>query len=148
MAARPAILKCVKWSLAFALGLQVLIALLLFGKYPFLFRGGIYSQARGDREGMRLAVYDNLNRSGPAEARFTPDASARLAVPHTSLEGYGIWQVKKAGTYTLVLHCDDYGSLFLDGHPYDPPQGNIRRQYGAGRGRAATRSASSGRPSL
>ncbi len=25
--------------------------------------------------------------------------------------------MKKAGTYTLVLHCDDYGSLFLDGHP-------------------------------
>ena len=117
MAARLAILKSVKWSLAFALGLQVLIALLLFGKYPFLFRGGIYSQARADREGMRLAVYDNLNRSGPAEARLTPDASARLAIPHTSLEGYGIWQVKKAGTYTLVLHCDDYGSLFLDGHP-------------------------------
>ena len=66
---------------------------------------------------MRLAVYGNLNRSGPAEARFTPTASARLDTPNTSLEGYGIWQVKKAGTYTLVLHCDDFGSLFLDGHP-------------------------------
>jgi lysophospholipase L1-like esterase len=117
MADRQAILKTVKWSLAVALGLQVLSALLLFGKYPLLFRGGIYSQAQVDREGMRLVVYDNLNRSGLAETRFTPDASARLATPRTSLEGYGIWQVKKAGTYTLVLHCDDYGSLFLDGHP-------------------------------
>ena len=110
-------IKFLKIVLFIALGLQVLIVLLLFGKYPLLFRGGIYSQARVDREGMRLAVYGNLNRSGPAEPRFTPDASARLDTARTSLEGYGIWQVKKAGTYTLVLHCDDYGSLFLDGHP-------------------------------
>ena len=110
-------LKSLKIFLFIALGLQVLIALLLLGKYPLLFRGGIYSQARVDREGMRLAVYGDLNRSGPAETRFTPNASARVDTPRTSLEGYGIWQVKKAGTYTLVLHCDDYGSLFLDGHP-------------------------------
>ncbi len=91
MADRQAILKSVKWSLAVALGLQVLIALLLFGKYPLLFRGGIYSQARVDREGMRLAVYDNLNRSGPAETRFTPDASARLA-DSAHLAG-GLWDL-------------------------------------------------------
>ena len=82
-----------------------------------MFRGGIYSQARLDREGVRLAVYGNLNRSGPAETRFTPKALARLETPRTSLEGYAIWQVKEAGTYTLRLHCDDHGSLFLDGHP-------------------------------
>jgi lysophospholipase L1-like esterase len=117
MSDRQAILKRVKWSLAFALGLQVLSAFLLLGKYPLLFRGGIFSQARVDREGMRLAVYGNRNRSGPAEARFSPNALALLDSPNTSLEGYGIWQVKKAGTYTLALHCDDYGSLFLDGHP-------------------------------
>jgi lysophospholipase L1-like esterase len=109
-------LKFLKLLLFMALGLQILIAILLLGKYPLLFRGGIYSQARVDREGMRLAVYGNLKRNGPAETRFSPNASARLDTPHTSLEGYGIWQVKKAGTYTLVLHCDDYGSLFLDGH--------------------------------
>ncbi len=109
-------LKYIKLVLFIALGFQVLVVLLLLGKYPLLFRGGMYSQAQADREGMRLAVYGNPTRSGPAETRFTSDASARLDTPRTSLEAYGIWQVKKAGTYTLVLHCDDYGSLFLDGH--------------------------------
>ena len=39
-------LKYLKIFLFITLGLQVLIALLLLGKYPLLFRGGIYSQAR------------------------------------------------------------------------------------------------------
>jgi|GEM_PF-1969502 len=116
MSSPSAPLKFLKILLFIALGLQVVMAFLLFGKYPLLFRGGLYSQARVDREGMRLVVYGGLHRSGPAETRFTPNASARLETPQTSLEGYGIWQVEKAGTYTLVLHCDDYGSLFLDGH--------------------------------
>ena len=117
MSKRSAPVKSLKIVLFIALGLQVLVALLLLGKYPLLFRGGIFSQAQGDREGMRLAVYNNLKRSGPAENRFSSGAAARLDTPNTSLEAYGIWQVKKAGTYTLALHCDDYGSLFLDGHP-------------------------------
>ncbi len=117
MSNRSTPFKLLKIVLFTTLGLQVLIALLFLGKYPLLFRGGIYSQARVDREGMRLAVYGNLHRSGPAGTRFTPNASAWLETPGTSLEGYAIWQVKKAGTYTLRLHCDDYGSLFLDGHP-------------------------------
>ena len=109
--------KTIKLFFFITLALHLLAALLLLGKYPLLFRGGLYSQARVDREGMRLAVYGNLKRSGPAETRFAPTASAQLDTPNTSLEGYGIWQVKMAGTYTLVLHCDDFGSLFLDGHP-------------------------------
>ncbi len=116
MTSPSAPLKFLKIFLFIALGIQVVIALLLLGNYPLLFRGGPYSQVRVDQEGMRLVVYGGPNRSGPAETRFTPNASARLETPRTSLEGYGIWQVEKAGTYTLVFHCDDYGSLFLDGH--------------------------------
>ena len=115
MSDKPARLKYIRGFFFIVLGLQLLFAVLLLGKYPLLFRGGIYAQAQADREGMRLAVYNNPHRSGPAGTRFTPGASARLEAPHTSLEAYGIWQVKKSGTYTLALHCDDYGSLFLDG---------------------------------
>jgi lysophospholipase L1-like esterase len=116
MSSPSASLKFLKIVLFIALGIQILIALLFFGKYPLIFRWGIYAQAPADRQGMRLRVYGSLDRSGPSEIRFTPGAFYQLDNSNTSLGGYGIWQVKKAGTYILFFHCDDYGELFLDGH--------------------------------
>ena len=116
MADRQAFLKTVKWSLVVALGLQVVFVLLLFGRPPLLLRWFIYPQAQSSRQGMRLAVYNTINRSGAGQVQRTPGAFARLENPDTSLEAYGVWEIKKAGTHTLVFHCDDYGAVFIDGH--------------------------------
>jgi lysophospholipase L1-like esterase len=116
MADRQAILKTVKWSLAFCLGLQVVFIILLFGRPPLLLRWFVYPQAQPSRQGMRLAVYDNINRSGAGQVQETPGALARMENPNTSLSAYGVWEIKKGGAYTLIFHCDDYGTVFIDGH--------------------------------
>jgi lysophospholipase L1-like esterase len=116
MADRQVILKTVKWSLAFFLGLQVVIIILLFGRQPLLLRWLTNPQAQPSRPGMSLAVYNNSNRSGTGQVQETPGALARLEKPDTSLEAYGVWEIKKSGTQTLIFHCDDYGAVFIDGH--------------------------------
>ena len=123
MADRQAILKTVKWSLAFCLGLQIVFAILLFGRQPLLVRWFVYPQAQSRRPGMSLAVYDNSNRSGAGQVQGTPGAFARLEKPDTSLEAYGVWEIKKGGTQTLIFHCDDYGAVFIDGHQVIDLQG-------------------------
>ena len=123
MADRQAILKTAKWSLAVALGLQLLCIVLLFGRQPLLVRWFIYSQAQPSRPGMSLAVYNNSNRSGAGQVQETPGAFARLEKSDTSLEAYGVWEVKKGGTQTLIFHCDDYGTVFIDGHQIIALQG-------------------------
>lgn len=117
MADRQAVLKIVRWSLAIALGLQVVLIVLLFGRQPLLLRWFIYPRARVTGQGMGLAVYDTMSRSGTRQVQRTPGALARLENPNTSLEAYGIWEVKKGGTHTLSFSCDDYGAVFIDGQP-------------------------------
>jgi lysophospholipase L1-like esterase len=123
MADRQALLKTVKWSLAIALGLLVLLIVLLFGKQPLLLRWFIYSQAQLSRPGMNVTVYNTIDRSGSGQVQRTPGALARLENPNTSLEAYGVWDIKKRGTYTLSFHCDDNGAVFIDGHPVIRLQG-------------------------
>ena len=123
MADRQAILKTVKWSLVFCLGLQVVFIILLFGRQPLLVRWFFYPQGQSRRPGMRLAVYNNIKRSGTGQVQETPGALARLEKPDTSLEAYGVWEIKKGGTQTLFFHCDDYGAVFIDGHEVISLQG-------------------------
>jgi lysophospholipase L1-like esterase len=114
---RQVYLKTIKWSLAFCLGLQVVFIILLFGRQPLLLRRLIYPSAQSSRQGMRLAVYNTLTRSGARQVLETPGALARLEKPDTSLEAYGVWEIEKGGNHTLIFHCDDYGDVFIDGHP-------------------------------
>ena len=123
MGDRQAILKTVRWSLAIALGLQLLCIVLLFGRQPLLLRRLIYPSAPLGRQGMRLAVYNTITRSGARQVRWAPSASAWLEKPETSLEGYGVWEIKKGGNYTLIAHFNDYGDVFIDGHPVIRLQG-------------------------
>ena len=123
MADRQVYLKTIKWSLAFCLGLQVVFIILLFGRQPLLLRRLIYPSAQLGRQGMRLAVYNTITRSGARQVQGTPGALARLEKPNTSLEAYGVWEIKKGGTQTLIFHCDDYGDVFIDGHPVIRLQG-------------------------
>ena len=120
---RQVYLKTIKWSLAFCLGLQVVLIILLFGRQPLLLLRLIYPSAQSGRQGMRLAVYSNINRSGAGQVQGTPGALARLENPNTSLSAYGVWEIKKGGNYTLIFHCDDYGNVFIDGHPVIALQG-------------------------
>ncbi len=123
---RQVYLKTIKWSLVFCLGLQVVFIILLFGRQPLLLRWFIYPSAQSGRQGMRLAVYNNINRSGAGQVQGTPGALARLEKPDTSLEAYGVWEIKKGGAQTLIFHCDDYGAVFIDGHPVMSLQGLVR----------------------
>jgi lysophospholipase L1-like esterase len=120
---RQVYLKTIKWSLAFCLGLQVVFIILLFGRQPLLLRRLIYPSAQPGRQGMRLAVYNNSNRSGAGQVQGSPGALARLENPDTSLEAYGVWEIKNGGTQTLIFHCDDYGAVFIDGHQVISLQG-------------------------
>ena len=116
MADRQAFLKTVKWSLAIALGLQVVFIVLFFGRQPLLLRWFVYPQAQLSRPGMRLVVYSARTHSGNRQVQGTPGAFARSENPNTSLEAYGVWEIKKGGIYTLRFHGDDYGAVFIDGH--------------------------------
>ena len=72
MADRQAILKTVKWSLAIALGLQVLFIVLLFGRQPLLLCWFVYPLVQSSRQGMSLAVYNNSTRSGAGQVQGLP----------------------------------------------------------------------------
>jgi lysophospholipase L1-like esterase len=117
LADRQVSLKTIKWFLAFCLGLQVLFIVLFFGQQSLLLRRLIYPSAQTGRQGMRLTVYKAITRSGARQVQWTPGAWARLENPDTSLEAYGIWEISKGGNQTLIFHCDDYGDVFIDGHP-------------------------------
>jgi lysophospholipase L1-like esterase len=96
-----------------------LVAVLLVGRFPALFRGVAFVVERtaptGVR-GMRLAVYRHAEPSGKGFRYSNPGAFAQLDVSNRSLEGFAIWNIAKAGTYILVLRCDDQGAVFVDGH--------------------------------
>ena len=59
----------------------------------------------------------------PDKSKRLPGALARLENPDTSLEAYGVWEIKKGGTHTLIFHCDDFGNVFIDGHQVISLQG-------------------------
>ena len=111
-------MRLLKWLVGVLLGLHLLLALLLLGPYPTLFRGAALALSRTSAApgGMRLAVYPHLEPSGKGWRHFTPGAFAGLDRPNTSLDAYGIWSVRRAGIYTLVFRCDDRGAVFVDGH--------------------------------
>lgn len=108
----------VRWIVYALVGVHVLLAILLLGRQPLLFRvaSALLSRDAPETFAMRLALYRTTARSGRGLMRATSDASAALEAPHAALDAYAIWQVPKAGTYTLVFQCDDRGAVFLDGH--------------------------------
>ena len=118
MRCRRGVLRLLKWFVGVLLGLHLLLALLLLGPYPVLFRGAALTLSRTSVApgGMRLAVYPHLEPSGKGWRHFTPGASAGLDRPNTSLDAFGIWNIRKAGIYTLVFRCDERGAVFVDGH--------------------------------
>jgi lysophospholipase L1-like esterase len=118
MPRQPSVLRLLKWFAGAGLGLHLLLALLLLGRYPALFRGAalVLSNTSATPGGMRLAVYRHREPSGKGWRYFTPGALARLDIPNTSLDAYAIWRLRAAGTYTLVFRCDDDGAVFIDGH--------------------------------
>jgi lysophospholipase L1-like esterase len=111
-------MKRVRIALGVVLTAQVLFAVLLFGKQPLLFRAVAHglSAFPPSQEGMRLLRYRNPTRSGKASIRYSPGSLGQLDAANASLEAYAIWRVGEAGTYTLLLHCDDLCELFVDGH--------------------------------
>jgi lysophospholipase L1-like esterase len=112
-------LKTFKWTVAALLGVHLLLAALLVGRYPVLFRGVAFVADRtmpAHQRGMRLAVYRHAEPSGKGWRHSNPGAFAQLDVPNRSLEAFAIWDIEKAGTYTLVFRCDDRGAVFVDGH--------------------------------
>jgi lysophospholipase L1-like esterase len=110
--------KCVIGAL---LGLHLLLAALLVGQHPALFRliGLLYGPAprsRPDLRGMGVAVYRTVVPSGAGWRHITPGASVYLDRPNRSLHAFAVWSPPKAGTYVLVFRADEHGAVFLDGH--------------------------------
>ena len=113
----PRVLKLLKWSVGVFLSLHLLLLLLLLGQYPALIRLAVLVLSQtSTQEGMRLAVYPRPQPSGRGRRQFVPGAWASIALPHASLEAYGIWDVRSSGTHVLVFRCDNHGAVFVDGH--------------------------------
>jgi arylsulfatase A-like enzyme len=104
------------WGLALV-ALAVLAVLLLVFQlaWPHIWRLVVLPRVDPQRHGMRVETYPNQDLGGSSsQSRFVPTALASLDTPHTSLQAFAVWQVKRAGVYQLELACDDYGSLFID----------------------------------
>src|SRR5262245_17623613 len=104
---------------AMLLVLHLVLAALMVGRNPPLFRGVTFladRATRGDQPGMRLAVYRQVQPSGKGWRHSIPAASALLDVPNASLEAFAVWQVPRTGTYVLVFRCDEDGAVYVDGH--------------------------------
>ena len=118
---RNAGLRLAKGVVGAVLGLQLLLAGLLVGQYPALFRVaglllGPALASRPGQHGMGVATYRTVDPAGAGRRRVVPGASAQLDRPNTSLQAFAIWSPPKAGTYLLVFRADDHGGLFVDGH--------------------------------
>jgi lysophospholipase L1-like esterase len=101
------------------LGLHLLLAGLLVGQYPPLFRlTGLFVVLLGGRpeHGMGVAVYRTVDPSGAAWRHVVPGTSAQLDGPERSLHAFAVWNPPRAGTYVLVFGADDHGAVFVDGH--------------------------------
>jgi hypothetical protein len=118
-AGRERILNVFKWIVATLLSVHLLLAILLVGRFPALFRVVAQVVERttpDDQRGMRLAVYRHVEPSGQGWRHSTPGSFAQLDIPNTSLEAFAVWDIAKAGTYPLIFRCDDSGAVFVDGH--------------------------------
>ena len=114
-------MRLLKGIVGVLLGLHLLLAVLLVGQYPALFRvAGLLlapaSSTQHGQSGMRVAVYRHGDPSGRGWRHVVPGAFAQLDIPNTSLEAFAIWSPPKAGIYTLVLRGSDRGAVFVDGH--------------------------------
>jgi lysophospholipase L1-like esterase len=107
-----------RWLVYAALLTHGLLAVLLLGRNPLLFRAAssLLSEPPPAPGGMRLALYGGLDRSGRGRFGAAPDSIAPLETPHASLDAYAVWHVREGGAYTLVFHCDQRGAVFVDGH--------------------------------
>jgi GDSL-like Lipase/Acylhydrolase family len=100
------------------LGLHILLTLLLLGKQPLLMRAAAHllPRATSAREGMGLAMYDSVARSGPPRTAYSRGSQARIEDPSAALDAFAVWDVRKVGTYTLIFNCDGRGAVAVDGH--------------------------------
>jgi lysophospholipase L1-like esterase len=100
------------------LGVHIIVAILLLGKQPLLMRAAVHflPRAPAARDGMGLAIYQSVTRSGPLRTAYSHGSQARIGDPDTALDAFAIWHVRKEGIYTLVFECAARGAVAVDGH--------------------------------
>ena len=116
---RASALKLAKRFIGALLGLHLLLAALLVGPHPALFRlAGVllFPLAAGPEHGMGVSVYRTVDPAGSGWRHVVPGGFAQLDRPNRSLHAFAVWSPPRPGTYTLVFQADDQGAVFVDGH--------------------------------
>jgi lysophospholipase L1-like esterase len=118
---RVGTLTIAKRVIGVLLGVHVMLAALLVGQYPAVFRlaGHLLvttGASAASSPGMGIAVYRTVDPSGAGWRYVAPGASGLLDRPNRSLHAFAVWSPPTTGTYILAFRADEHGSVFVDGH--------------------------------